>query len=78
MSVALSVAVGLDSNVSARKVEVDESAVLFTFVVLIVGVKLLDTGGIPQATNKNMITEDMINARFMIFIRNRISPSKTI
>ena len=76
VSVALSLEVGLASKVCERKVEVDDSAVLFTFIVLIVGVKLLAAGGFPQAINKMMITEDMIDTRFEILVRNGISPSK--
>ncbi len=74
--VGTTVKVETAAMVCANKVEADDCAVLFTSVRLIFGNSLF-IDEIPQAVNKMMITEDSIDIRLEVFIRNCISTSQT-
>ena len=74
--VGTTVKVETAAMVCANKGEADDCAVLFTSVRLIFGNSLF-IDEIPQAVNKMMITEDSIDIRLEVFIRNCISTSQT-
>jgi len=68
-------AVGVGAKVCANKVTAADCAVPFISVRLIVGDVLL-VDEVPQAASSIMITRDIIDTRFELFICNSISTSQ--